>query len=953
MTDSLQHPPVPTEDGTEAPIEFSTDDPGEALLIIIRDLSAELHPGRKTTQHLSLDSSLDKDLGFDSLGRAELLLRAEKHLAVKLNESLLAEVETPRQLLEAIIHAAPETLTIADAAVKVYELSPSEGLPENAQTLPQVLEWHAARHPDRPHITLSKGYSDEEVITYGQLAERAKDVARGLVAGGLKPGDRAAIMLPTSDEFFYAFFGILYAGGVPVPIYPPVRLSQLEDHLRRQAVILNNAGAAVLVTVKEARRLAILLKSQVAGLRSVDTVTELRARDGADLPVVDDTNRIAFLQYTSGSTGDPKGVVLTHANLLANVRGMGHTIDATSADVFISWLPLYHDMGLIGAWLATQYFAVPTVIMSPLTFLARPASWLWAIHRHKGTLSAAPNFAFELCLNKVSDEDAQGLDLSSLRMVANGAEPIAASTIRRFTERFAPYGFKPEALAPVYGLAESSVGVAFPPEGRAPIIDRIDRRALTEGGVAEPAADDDLTALECVACGRPMPGHQIRVVDDTGREVADRRQGRLQFRGPSSTSGYYNNPEKTKALFDGDWLETGDLAYIAGGDVFFTGRVKDMIIRAGRNIYPAEIESAVGDVDGVRKGCVAVFGSPDPHTAKERLVVLAETRITDEDEKEAIRDRIVAVCAALLDAPPDDVVLGPPQTVPKTSSGKIRRTSSRELYESGRIGSKPRAVWRQVAGLALTSLKAQLSRAVRIAGEYAYAGWWWLSVVLTAVIVWPSVLVLPTPKMRWGVLRGAAKTLFAVTGTRITLEGADNVAPGVVVANHASYIDGLMLAAVWPGSLRFVAKRELKNQFIAGPFLSRLGTVFAERFDTGKAVDSKQRALDAAKSGDSLVFFPEGTLTRRPGLMEFRLGAFLVAAESGMPVTPVTLHGNRSVLRGDQWFPRHGHLSVTISPPISPRGSDWAAAVHLRDSARAEILYHCGEPDLTEEKVLF
>lgn len=932
--------------------ESPAGDPAAVLLGVVRDLSTELHPGRRSAETVSLDSSLDRDLGFDSLGRAELLLRAEKVFNVKLNESLLADVETPRELLDAVLHASPEVRVQAEAAIKVYELAPAAGTPEAARTLTQVVDWHVARHPDRPHITLSKGYSDEEVITYGELAERAKDVARGLVALGLQPGERAAIMLPTSDEFFYAFLGILYAGGVPVPIYPPVRLSQLEDHLRRQAVILNNAEASVLVTVKEARRLAMLLTAQVPSLRHVETVPDLRRPDGPALPPVDDGDRIAFLQYTSGSTGDPKGVVLTHANLLANIRGMGHTLGATSADVFISWLPLYHDMGLIGAWLATQYFAVPTVIMSPLTFLARPASWLWAIHRHHGTLSAAPNFAFELCLTKILDEDLEGLDLSSLRMVANGAEPIAASTLRRFTERFAAYGFEAEAMAPVYGLAESSVGVAFPPVGRGPLIDRIDRRALAERGIAEPAGDDD-TALECVACGRPMPGHQIRVVDDTGREVGERHQGRLQFRGPSSTSGYFHNPEKTRALFDGDWLETGDLAYIAGGDVYFTGRVKDMVIRAGRNIYPAEIESAVGDVDGVRKGCVAVFGAPDPRTGSERLIVLAETRETDAESQNAIRDRIVSVCARLLDAPPDDVVLGPPHSVPKTSSGKIRRSSSRALYENGRIGTKPRAVWRQVAGLALTSLRTKLGQVGRLGGEYAFAAYWWLCVVLTAVVVWPGVLILPTHALRWSLLRGSARTLFAVTGSRLTVDGDAPIPSGIVVANHASYIDGLMLAAALPVPLRFVAKKELQSQFVAGPFLRNLGTVFAERFETGQAVDSKQQAVDAARSGGTLVFFPEGTLTRRPGLMEFRLGAFVVAAEAGMPVIPVTLRGSRSVLRGDQWFPRRGNLRVIVSPAIAPKGNDWAAAVHLRDLARAEILYHCGEPDLTEEKILF
>jgi acyl-CoA synthetase (AMP-forming)/AMP-acid ligase II len=370
---------------------------------------------------------------------------------------------------------------------------------------------------------------------------------------------------------------------------------------------------------------------------------------------------------------------------MANIRAMGEAMEASSRDVFVSWLPLYHDMGLIGAWLGSLYFAAPVSIMPPLAFLANPVRWLSTIHRHRATLSAAPNFAFELCMKSIGDDEIQGLDLSSLRMVVNGAEPVSPSTIRRFTERFRLHGFRPEAMAPVYGLAESSVGLAFPPGGRQPLIDRVQRDALSAHGKAMPAAPKDATALEFVACGRPLPRHQIRIVDETGRELPDRQQGRLQFKGPSATKQYFRSEEKTRALFDGEWLESGGLGYIAEGDVFITGRIKDMIIRAGRNIYPHELEELVGNIEGVRKGCVVAFSSPDERTGTERLVVMAETRIAEEYGVERLRSRIVEASLALLDMPPDTVLLVPPHTVPKTSSGKIRRSAARSLYESGTV----------------------------------------------------------------------------------------------------------------------------------------------------------------------------------------------------------------------------------------------------------------------------
>jgi len=277
--------------------------------------------------------------------------------------------------------------------------------------------------------------------------------------------------------------------------------------------------------------------------------------------------------------------------------------------------------------------------MSPLSFLAHPQSWLWASHRYRATISAAPNFAFELCFKQIDDSDLSGLDLSSLRFVANGAEPVSIHTLRRFIERFSRFGFRPGAMAPVYGLAECAVALALPPPGRDPLIDRINREALTRRGVAEPTDVNDPDAIEIVACGRPVPGHEIRIVDEAGREVQERREGRLEFRGPSATSGYFHNEAKTRELFRGGWLDSGDQAYIANGDVFITGRIKDIIIRAGQHVYPQELEEAVGDIADAIKGAVAAFGVSDPASGTERIVLLAETGQTATAELERMPGR--------------------------------------------------------------------------------------------------------------------------------------------------------------------------------------------------------------------------------------------------------------------------------------------------------------------------
>jgi 1-acyl-sn-glycerol-3-phosphate acyltransferase len=924
----------------------------DRVLGVVRAFATELRRG--AAGGITLDSRLDRDLGLDSLSRAQLVLEVEKALGVGLPEQVAADAQTPRDLVRAVLGAesggawrpAPEALA-APAALEAVAAAP-----DAADTLTGVLDWHVAAHPERPHVRLLEGDGAETVITYGDLRARAGAVAAGLAGRGLEPGRAVAIMLPTGADYLASFYGVLLAGGVPVPIYPPARLAQIEDHLRRHAGILSNARAAMLVTLPEGKAVSRLLGAHVESLKGVFTAEELAA-DGETAPTpAARTGDTAFLQYTSGSTGRPKGVVLSHANLLANIRAMGTALNADSTDVCVSWLPLYHDMGLIGAWLGSLYYAVPLVLMSPLAFLARPSRWLWAVHRHRGTLAAAPNFAYELCVGKVPEAEIEGLDLSSWRMAANGAEPVSPETLRRFTERFAPYGFAPGAMTPVYGLAECSVGLAFPPPGRGPRIDRVQRDAFTRDGLAEPAEDGDGTDLGFASEGYPLKGHQIRIVDEDGREVPERREGHLQFQGPSATRGYFRNPEATEALFDGDWLDSGDLAYVAGGEVFLTARAKDLIIRAGRNIYPHEVDEAVGEVPGVRKGCVVTFAAHDPRTRTERLVVLAETREDEPETRQALRGRITAVATDLIGEPPDDVVLAPPHTVLKTSSGKIRRADSRRLYEAGRIGARAPGVRLQVTRLVLTAVLPELRRVLRRNLERLHAAWVWTLFVLVGAPTWLGVAVAPGLQRRWRIARTGNRALLRLSGTPLAVEGLEHLpASGafVAVANHSSYLDGYVLTAALPEPVRFVAKAELAGSFAVRTLLTRLGAQYVERFDLQRGIQDARRLAGIAREGKAVLFFPEGTFRRMPGLQPFHMGAFVAAAEAGVPVVPIAIRGTRSMLREGSWFPRRGRLRVTVCPPVVPEGPGWPDAVALRDGARKALLGRVGEPDLGAE----
>jgi acyl carrier protein len=930
--------------GSVAPLPAAID--ASRVLGVVAAVAREARP--HVEAYVALDSSLERDLGLDSLARVELVLRLEREFQASLPEQALASSETPRDLLRFLLAAAGQAPHAAEHSVASLAQSTGLRAPAEAQTLVEALEYHVERQPDRLTVFLYEEQKESR-ITYRDLWEGALAYAARLADQGVGPGQTVAIMLPTSRDYLFCFYGTLLTGAIPVPLYPPARLATIEDHMTRHVSVLRSAGAAVMVTIPEAKPLAWLLRAQVESLRAVLVPEDfsVQARDFA--PVRARSGHIAFLQYTSGSTGNPKGVVLTHANLLANVRAMVKAARATSEDVFVSWLPLYHDMGLIGGCFATMYCGFPVVLMSPLAFLSRPSQWLRTIHRHRGTISGGPNFSYELCLRRIQDQELEGLDLSSWRFAFNGAEPVSPETMTAFAERFSKWGLRKNCIAPVYGLAEASVGLAFTPPGMPWKLDLLDREAFSSDGVAVPAREGDPAPLKVVGCGYVLPDHDMRVVDAAGLELPDGSEGQLQFRGPSATSGYYRNPEATKKLFSGDWVNTGDRAYMSHGMVYVTGREKDVIIKGGRNITPYELEEAIGDLPRIRRGCVAVFGSLDRASGTERVVVLAETRSRDTALDEDLRRRINELAVSLIGGPVDDIVLAPPHTVPKTSSGKIRRVAAREYYERGPDAVRAGAVSLQFVRLVLAGIGPQLRRGWRAVQGVLFVLAAWLVFGASLLAVFTTALIAPG-RTTWNVAQRCMRFFFRLCRIPIAVQGLENLpASGahVVAANHTSYMDGAVLVATLPWrNYAFVAKRELADNFFSRVLVKGIGGVFVERFDVQRSAEHADELVEAAKRGLSLVVFPEGTLMRQSGLMPFRAGAFQVAAQAGIPVVPVSLRGVRSVLRDETWYPRRAPIAVNFGAPIAADGSDWNAVLRLRDRTRAEILKHCGEPDL-------
>ena len=965
----------------------------ERVLDVIRGLLEELG-SQGALPLLNGNSQLDRDLGLGSLERVELLARLEMAFNLRLPDRVVAEANTPEDLSRAILTAPgidlediePQSALRASATVQKLHGEAADSGVFSAETLIDVLRYRAVHDAERAHLLITEDTSGQErnfTLTFGELYAAAQRCAAELARRGVPAGGRVALMLPTSRAFFVSYAGILLAGAIPVPIYPPFRADRIEEYAARQSAILNNAEVCLLLTFRRAEAVAHLLKPRVRSLAGVlDAEMLIDAADKAPPPApgvppahlmghrVRKGSDIALLQYTSGSTGDPKGVVLTHANLLANMRAIGEAVQLSPDDVGISWLPLYHDMGLIGAWLTLLHFGVPLAVMSPLAFLTRPERWLQSFHKHRGTIAAAPNFAYELCVRKIADKDIQGVNLSSWRAALNGAEPVNPETLERFAKRFAPYGFRREAQLPVYGLAEASLGVTIPPLNRAPLVDRVEREVFASQSRAVPASPDDAAAISFVSSGRPLPRHEVRIVDDQGNEVPDRTEGFLWFRGPSVTSGYYRNPAATNLLMpmgtetqNGEyaWVNSGDRAYRADGEIYVTGRVKDIIIKGGRNIYPHEVEELAARADGIRKGCIVAFGLTDEDTGTEKLVVVAETREGDTAKRAAIASSVTELVTGGLGLPPDRVELIPPGSIPKTSSGKLRREETKQLYLSGTLSASKPPAWVQIAKLgaagAARGFSRQLFAAASRGVEILFGVYFLVVFFLWIVPTWTIVHFIKDYRAAGRFTSSALKILFALAGCRVRVVGREYMStPGakIYASNHASYFDVLPLMLGLGVPYRFVAKLEVGRMPFIGKFLDQMGHLKFDRTNPQSRLRQAEELEELLRKGESVFVFPEGTFTSEDGIRPFQLGAFKAAVATGAPIIPVSLAGTRKFLRDGTILPRHTSVTITLSPPIYPNAvanssgnstssSDWHELIRLRDATREAIVRHSGE----------
>ncbi len=518
---------------------------------------------------------------------------------------------------------------------------------------------------------------EAESVLWKDLYAEARCFASVLQSRGVAPGTHVAILGPTTRALVTAIEATWLAGAAAVMLPLPMRLASIDEFVDATRIRIHDSDAVVLLIDDQ---LADFLDER-PGDPPVLRLGDL-AGEAADLTAdayvrpTDEPDALAILQYTSGSTSDPKGVMLPHRCVTANIDAIVRGGDIRSGrDVGVSWLPLYHDMGLIGLLAMPMCTGIDLVLSAPQDFLAAPSRWMEWISHYGGTVTAGPNFSYVLATRSL--KRLENLDLSQWRVALNGAEPVDPATMRAFVEAGERHGLRPGAVFPAFGMAEATLGVTFPAPGAGLNVDRVDRRVLETDHYAAPVVAGYDDCRELAKLGRAMFNLEIRICDRaTGAVMDDREVGELEVRGDSVTPGYYKRPEITAATFHDGWLRTGDLGYLVDGELVVCGRIKDVIILGGRNVYPQDVERAVNDVDGVRSGNVIAFGTPG-RRGKESLVVVAETK---ESELETVRDAIKNAVYGAVGLPAEAIVLVSPGSLPKTSSGKLQRSLCKSRY---------------------------------------------------------------------------------------------------------------------------------------------------------------------------------------------------------------------------------------------------------------------------------
>jgi acyl-CoA synthetase (AMP-forming)/AMP-acid ligase II len=559
----------------------------------------------------------------------------------------------------------------------------------NWRTLPELLTYNAQCYPDLLFARFLKRGEVVAACTYAQVLQRATDWAALLLEHGLQRGEAVVLALPNSEDFVYAYFGTLLARGVPAATLPIRRLKADNHYLANVAQRLQSIHARVLIVPEAQANIADVAPLSHIEQLIVLTRGDVQATSQHIAPSISESD-LGVLQFTSGTAGHAKVVQLSNAALLAQMRNISTALQVDSyEDSGLSWLPFFHDMGLIGFLLTPMYRAIHATLLQTEDFMVRPSLWIKALSDFRATITCGPTSAYALCARFLKDSEVEQYDLRNLRAALVGAEKISQETLQQFTARLQITGFRATSLVSAYGLAENGVAVTLMPPGEGPAFDTIDLETMQTKGFAQPASsaanssnNEQITALSIACTGTPLPETEVAIVNMDGERLGERQVGEILVRSPSVMKGYYGQPEATQEALRNGWLWTGDLGYIVNGRLYVTGRKKEVLIVGGRNYYPHDLEQVVTKATGLRKGDAVAIAYENPERATEAVVMLVETAATDSSEREALRQR---VRQALIEAdyPVSEVVLLRPKTIQLTHNGKLKRVDLKMRYLKG------------------------------------------------------------------------------------------------------------------------------------------------------------------------------------------------------------------------------------------------------------------------------
>lgn len=552
-------------------------------------------------------------------------------------------------------------------------------------TFTDILREFFEREPDRVSVTLQHPNQPDFHITYRELIERSNDYAVAYERAGIKPGEVVILILQHGKELVYSFWGAVLYGAIP-SMMPFLTEKLSPDRYRADlTAIFSHGRPAGIVTYPEFESdIRMLLAEGGNSVREVFITNQIPRQEKVDfssLPgMKSKATDIVLLQHSSGSTGLQKGVALSHLAIFNHLDAYGEVIGLTREDVIVSWLPLYHDMGLIACFLMPILRGVHVVQMSPFDWVRAPYRMLQSISTYRGTHTWLPNFAYNFCAQKIRDRDLEGVDLSSWRVSSNGSEPVKFKSHQMFYERFKSYGLRLETLQTLYGMAENVVAATQSELNKLPYVEDVDRESFTTDKIARPAFDGR-PSIQMMSCGKPIPNTVIRIVDSKGHDLPERHIGEIVLKSNCMLTEYYNRPDITKKAFlPGGWYMTGDYGYMYNGEIFVAGRKKDLIIVGGKNVYPQDLEGLACEVPGVHPGRTVAFGLFDETQGTEEVVIIAEVDTNDEVEHERLADEIRKYVTKNSAIAMRHVRVVGPKWVLKTSSGKVARNANKEKF---------------------------------------------------------------------------------------------------------------------------------------------------------------------------------------------------------------------------------------------------------------------------------